>query len=114
MRDLKEEMAIASDALAFEEAAKLRDSLHALQRYNQKMKIVDNSLADRDLFAIDVDPDLGEACGVLFKIWEGKMIGKFYSFLINIEGVSRAVMIISFFLDSYNDTRVVGRHTYPD
>src|SRR5690625_5528414 len=76
MRDRKEEMAIASDALACEEAAKLRDSLHALQRYNQTMKIVDNSLADRDLFALDVDPDLGEARGAHFKIREGKLIGK--------------------------------------
>lgn len=114
MRDLKEEMAIASDALAFEEAAKLRDSLHALQRYNQKMKIVDNSLANRDLFAIDVDSDLGEACGVLFKIREGKLIGKFHRFLRNIEGVSRSAMIQSFVEDYYTDSRDVGASTIPD
>lgn len=114
MRDIKEEMAIASEALAFEEAAKLRDSLQSLRKYNQKMKIVDNSLANRDLFAIDVDSDLGEACGVLFKIREGKLIGKFHRYLRNIEGVSKASMIQSFTEDYYTDSGDTGAATIPD
>src|SRR5690625_6883823 len=77
------------------------------------MKIVDNSLANRDLFAIDVDSDLGEACGVLFKIREGKLIGKFHRFLRNIEGVSRSAMIQSFVVDFYTDSRDVGEYTFP-
>src|SRR6056297_878887 len=36
IRELKEEMQIASDALAFEEAAHLRDSLEAVKHYSQK------------------------------------------------------------------------------
>lgn len=114
MKEIKEEMAIASEALAFEEAARLRDSLQALQRYNQKMKIVDNTLANRDLFAIDVDEDLGEACGVLFKIREGKLIGKFHRFLRNIDGVSRSAMIQSFAEDYYTDSSDTGAATIPD
>src|SRR5690625_7028744 len=78
------------------------------------MKIVDNSLANRDLFAIDVDPDLGEACGVLFKIREGKLIGKFHRFLRNIEGVSRSAMIQSFVEDYYTDSEDMGMATIPD
>ena len=101
MRDIKEEMSIASDALAFEEAARLRDSLQALQKYNQKMKIVDEKKVNRDLFAIEVDKELMEACGVLFKIREGKLIGKFHRFLKNIEGIERGEMLQSFVEDYY-------------
>lgn len=101
MREIKEEMAIASDALAFEEAARLRDSLQALQKYNQKMKIVDNKKVNRDLFALEIDEELMEGCGVLFKIREGKLIGKFHRFLKNIEGIGRGDILQSFVEDYY-------------
>ncbi|MEX0661045.1 MAG: excinuclease ABC subunit UvrC [Balneolaceae bacterium] len=101
IREIKEEMQIASDALAFEEAAKLRDSMESLIKYNQKMKIVANKEINRDIFAIEVDDEIGEACGVLFKIREGKLIGKFHRFLKNIAGSTRAEMIQSFAEDYY-------------
>lgn len=101
IREVKEEMEIASEAMDFEEAARLRDSMISLQKYNQKMKIVANKDVHRDVFALDVDHELGEACGVLFKIREGKLIGKFHRFLKNIEGMSREVMMQSFAEDYY-------------
>ena len=101
IREVKEEMEIASESMEFEEAARLRDSMVSLQKYNQKMKIVANKDVHRDVFALDVDEELGEACGVLFKIREGKLIGKFHRFLKNIEGTSREVMMQSFVEDYY-------------
>jgi len=101
IREIKEEMQIASDALAFEEAAKLRDSMESLEKYNKKMKIVDNKQVNRDIFAVEVDDELMEACGVLFKVREGKLIGKFHRFLKNISDTSREVMIQSFVEDYY-------------
>ncbi|RNC85799.1 MAG: excinuclease ABC subunit C [Balneola sp.] len=101
IRDIKEEMQIASDAMAFEEAAKLRDSLQAVTRYSQKMKMVADKKVDRDVFALAVDPELGEACGVLFKVREGKMIGKFHRFLKNIDGLTIGDMLQSFVEDYY-------------
>lgn len=101
IRGIREEMQIASDALAFEEAAKLRDSMESLVKYNQKMKIVDNKQVNRDIFAIEVDDELQEACGVLFKVREGKLIGKFHRFLKNIIESSRNIMIQSFVEDYY-------------
>lgn len=101
IREIKEEMQIASDALAFEEAARLRDSMESLVKYNKKMKIVDNKQVNRDIFAIEVDDELLEACGVLFKVREGKLIGKFHRFLKNISESSRDMMIQSFVEDYY-------------
>ncbi|NBB76812.1 MAG: excinuclease ABC subunit C [Bacteroidetes bacterium] len=101
MKEIREEMMIASEALDFEEAAKLRDSLHALEKYNQKMKIVDNKEVNRDLFAISLDDELNEACGVLFKIREGKLIGKFHRFLKNIEHLEKGAMLQAFVEDYY-------------
>ncbi|GAB5408353.1 MAG: excinuclease ABC subunit UvrC [Balneolaceae bacterium] len=101
VRDIKEEMQIASNALAFEEAAKLRDSLVAVERYSQKMKMVDEKKVDRDVFGMSVAEDIGEACGVLFKVREGKLIGKFHRFLKNIEGLKIGDLLQSFVEDYY-------------
>ncbi len=101
IRDIKEEMQIASDALAFEEAAKLRDSLVAVERYSQKMKMVDEKKVDRDVFGMSIAEDIGEACGVLFKVREGKLIGKFHRFLKNIEGLEIGDLLQSFVEDYY-------------
>ncbi len=101
LRELKEEMQIASDALAFEEAAKLRDSYVAVERYSHKMKIVADKKVDRDIFAIGVDEELGEACGVLFKVREGKLMSKFHRFLKNIEDLTVGEMLQSFVEDYY-------------
>jgi len=107
IKDVKDEMEIASQALEFERAAQLRDSMKSLEKYNQKMKIVASQKVHRDVFAIEVDEELGEACGVLFKIREGKLIGKFHRFLKNIEDKSRSVMMQSFVEDYYTG-QVVG------
>ncbi|MBO6586118.1 MAG: excinuclease ABC subunit C [Gracilimonas sp.] len=101
IRELKDEMQIASDALEFEQAAQLRDSLEAVKRYSQKMKMVVSKKVDRDVFAIGKNEEIGEACGVLFKIREGKMIGKFHRFLKNIEGLAMGEMLQSFVEDYY-------------
>ena len=106
IREVKDEMEIASESLEFEKAARLRDSMKSLEKYNQKMKIVANKEVHRDVFAIDVDEELGEACGVLFKIREGKLIGKFNRFLKNIEDRPRSVMMQSFVEDYYTGQMV--------
>lgn len=101
IRDLKEEMSIASDAMAYEKAARIRDSLQAVQKYSRKMKMVAGKKVDRDLFAIKVDEEISEACGVLFKVREGKLISKFHRFLKNIDHLEKGDMLQSFIEDYY-------------
>jgi excinuclease ABC subunit C len=101
IRDLKDEMSIASDALEYEKAARIRDSLEAVKKYSKKMKMVADQKVDRDLFAIRTDDEISEACGVLFKVREGKLISKFHRFLKNIEHLEKGEMLQSFVEDYY-------------
>ncbi|MDR8391158.1 excinuclease ABC subunit UvrC [Aliifodinibius sp. S!AR15-10] len=101
MRDLKEEMQIASEALEFEKAARIRDSLKAVEKYSKKMKMVADKKVDRDVYALTVDEEISEACGVLFKIREGKLLGKFHRFLKNISHLEEGEMLQSFIEDYY-------------
>src|SRR5690606_11779574 len=72
---LKDEMKRLAAELRFEDAAALRDQIVALDKYSEKQKIVTQEFVDRDLFSLVVDREEGVACGVLFKVREGKVIG---------------------------------------
>ncbi len=100
-KDLKEEMIIASTALNYEYAAKVRDSISSLDKFSEKMKLVTESDVNRDVFALERDIEIGEACGVLFRIREGKLTGKFHRFIRNIDGSSNAEVLQSFLEDYY-------------
>ncbi len=104
---LKDEMQSQSDRHNFEEAARLRDQIQALKKYSQDQKIVSQDFADRDVFALHVDRDDGIACGVLFQVREGKMIGKRHKYLRHIEGRTDEELILSFVENYYADAHFV-------
>ncbi len=113
MKSIKEEMQIASDALEFEQAARLRDSYKALEKYSRKMKMVADKKVDRDVFAIKVDKDIAEACGVLFRVREGKLLANF-TVSKNIEHLEKGAMLQSFVEDYYTGSKELGTGSIPD
>jgi excinuclease ABC subunit C len=100
---LGDEMHAQSDRHNFEEAARLRDQIQALQQYSQQQKVVSQDFADRDVFAIHLDRDDGIGCGVLFQVREGKMIGKRHKYLKRIEGRTDEELMLSFVENYYPD-----------
>jgi excinuclease ABC subunit C len=74
MRDLKQKMVDASDAVQFERAAVLRDQIRAIDSVTQSQKVV--SARDEDSDVIALANDKGEVWVELFKIRKGKLIGR--------------------------------------
>jgi excinuclease ABC subunit C len=101
VRELKEQMHTAADAMAFEEAAKIRDGISALERFSQKMKVVSGEPIDRDIFAMHIDQEDNTACGVLFRVREGKLVGKLSKIIRNIDGSEPGEILQSFVEDYY-------------
>lgn len=101
VRDLREEMHLAAEAMAFEDAAKLRDGIAGLERFSQKMKVVSGEPIDRDVFALHIDREDNTACGVLFRIREGKLIGKLSRIIRNIDGNTETFIMQGFVEDYY-------------
>jgi excinuclease ABC subunit C len=95
---LESEMVEFSETLRFEEAAKTRDRLRALSVYNQKQKVVDTKDVDRDIIAIAVKDD--DACGVVFKVRDGKVLGSHHYYLSNAEGKQESE-ILELLLERY-------------
>ncbi|GAV24736.1 excinuclease ABC subunit C [Carboxydothermus islandicus] len=78
IKKLKKEMAIASDNLEFERAAKLRDQILALEKILAKQKI-SRGERNADVVAVATGGDLG--VGLIFVIRQGNLLGqKVYTF----------------------------------
>ncbi len=90
---IKEDMQRLAAAFRFEDAAARRDQLKALDRYAEKQKVIAPDLADRDLFALTVDREDDVAVGVLFKVREGKVIGRHHRVIRRIEGLEEAAIM---------------------
>ncbi len=82
-KQLREEMERLSGEMKFEEAARSRDRYLLLKEYQAKQKIVTADLVDRDVFGFGREES--SACVLIFKIRDGKMVGKRHYIVPNAE-----------------------------
>lgn len=80
---LEGQMQAAAGAMRFEDAAYYRDRIRELEVYSARQKVVDNEFRDRDIVAVATEDD--DACGVIFKIREGKVIGRQHYYMNGVE-----------------------------
>jgi len=83
-KQFEEEMNRLSGELRFEEAADYRDKLKSLEVYSEHQKVEGAENIERDIFITAAEDD--DACGVVFKIREGKLIGRQHYYFDNVEG----------------------------
>ena len=102
IRDLASEMQQKAAALKFEEAAALKAQIDGLKRYTERQKVVSADPVDRDVFAVATGED--DACGVVFKIREGKLIGSQHVYLSNTGSTDIADLLSSFLEHYYLET----------
>ncbi len=79
VESLKKQMEELANELKFEEAALIRDKIKALEIYTSKQSVVSLEPIDRDIFAVASEGE--DACGVLFKVRDGKLVGSQQLFL---------------------------------
>jgi len=84
VQSLEEEMRQHSEHLKFEDAGRVRDQIRALAVYTEKQRIVAAKQVDRDIVGLLTKGD--DACGVVFKVREGKVVGSQHFYLGNVEG----------------------------
>ena len=101
VESLRAEMDRLSGEMKFEEAALIRDRMRALTVYTEKQKMVDPRGADRDIFAVAGKGD--DACGVVFKVREGKVLGSQHFYMTNAESKSEAELLEQFIEGYYLD-----------
>ncbi|NTW51139.1 MAG: excinuclease ABC subunit C [Chlorobiaceae bacterium] len=102
IRDLTTQMQQKAVALKFEEAAALKAQIDGLKRYTERQKVVSADPIDRDVFAVAAGEN--DACGVVFKIREGKLIGSQHVYLSNTGNTEIAGLVSSFMEHYYIET----------
>ncbi|MDZ7337530.1 MAG: excinuclease ABC subunit UvrC [candidate division KSB1 bacterium] len=107
---LRERMHELAAQLRFEEAARLRDILASLDDFRQKQKVVSQSPVDRDILATAVAGD--DACGVVFRVREGKLVGRQHFYMSGTAGESLASVATSFLKQYYVKSEYVPAEVF--
>ena len=109
---LEDEMRRLSAELRFEEAAAMRDQVVAVRQYSERQKIVAGDFVDRDLFALCVDQQARVAVGVVFKVREGKVVGRQHKYLRRIEDRTDAELMQAWLERYYTETTFFPDEVY--
>jgi excinuclease ABC subunit C len=88
---IEREMTMAADALRFEDAALWRDKMKALAVYEEQQRIVEARDVDRDVLAVVSADD--DACGVQFKVREGKVVGSRHVYMSRAKDVAEPELL---------------------
>ncbi|MDZ4710724.1 MAG: excinuclease ABC subunit UvrC [bacterium] len=110
VRELTDKMNKFSDEMQFENAARLRDKIDAVEVYSSKQRMVDEEINDRDIFAFDKIAN--DCCGMVMKIRDGKVTGKTHYFLNNVEGQTDSEILESLITNHYAKNDFVPDQIY--
>lgn len=98
VEELRREMEEKAAQKRFEEAARIRDQINFIEVFQSKQKVVSNEMVDRDILTVCTEGDL--ACGVLFKVRDGKIVGRQH-FHLNTPKEESSADVLSSFLKQY-------------
>ncbi len=102
VRSLTEQMHRDAEQLRFEEAAELKTQINGLKKYAERQKVATTDTVDRDVFGIAQEGD--NACGIVFKIREGKLLGSQRMYFSNTEEELPEILLAKFLEKYYLET----------
>lgn len=82
IKEMNSRMDEYSKNMKFESAAGMRDKIDALKVYASRQKMIVEEIIDRDIFAVEREEN--DACGMILKIRDGKVIGKSHFYINNV------------------------------
>jgi excinuclease ABC subunit C len=96
---LRERMLAASQALDFERAAQLRDALKWLDQVEQPQAVEQVATGDADAIGLARDGD--DACGVILRVRDGRLIAREHRFLEHVADAHDAAVLSAFLVGYY-------------
>ncbi|MBI2305640.1 MAG: excinuclease ABC subunit UvrC [Chloroflexi bacterium] len=98
LRQLRASMKGAAESLEFERAAWLRDQIQSVEKVIQGQKVVSTRMEDEDVIAFAREGD--EACGEVFFVRRGKVVGRDH-FLLEGTQEEELPQIVASFLNQF-------------
>ncbi len=99
VRELTGKMETLAANTNYEGAAHVRDQIKFIESFQYKQKVVTDELKDRDILATAIEDN--DACGVVFKVRDGKILGRQHYYLAGVEDESPARVVESFLKQFY-------------
>ncbi len=100
-----EKMEIASKSLEFENAAIFRDHINILRNYSRRQSVELNDFIDRDFINIIIES--GDGCAVVFRVRQGKLIGRDSFFLDGVTNYETPEIMRNFLQQYYSKAKFV-------
>lgn len=110
VRELTEKMQGLAEKRRYEEAARLRDRIRFIENFQYKQKVVTDDQKDRDIVAVALEDE--DACGVIFKVREGKIVGKQHFYLNGVFKDAFADVVASFVKQYYLKAEFIPEEIY--
>jgi excinuclease ABC subunit C len=98
-RRMRERMRAAAAAMRFEEAAELRDALGRLDQIEEPQTVERVGGGTCDVIGIARDED--DACAVVLRVRDGKLLGREHTFLVGVEEAAEGEILTAFLVRSY-------------
>lgn len=117
IRELKSRMQTAAESQQFEQAARHRDQIRALEQYRSHQTMMLDEKIERDVVGLARGDD--EACCTVLEIREGRLTGEKHHFLGGVMESSEADILSAFLRQFYLQTDFIPRevhvsHDLPD
>lgn len=107
LKDLKEHMEQAAEALDFEEAIRYRELYNSVKSVAQKQKITDSDLEDKDIIAMCME---GNDCvAQVFFVRDGKLIGREHFYMTHVSENEHRQVLTDFVKQFYSGTPFIPR-----
>lgn len=110
VEELQHKMESASANMEFEKAARLRDQLNAIKDFQYKQKVTTTEDIDQDMLTVHIEDD--DASGVIFKIREGRIIGRQHYYLSGVDGEPLGDVLKNFLMQYYLKADFIPREIY--
>ena len=108
--ELTERMHELAGQKRFEEAARMRDRIRFIENFHYKQKITTGDLGDRDVLAVAMEDE--DACGLVFKIRDGKIIGRQHFYMTGVIDESYPAVVASFLKQYYLKAEYIPTELY--
>ncbi|HVP37224.1 MAG TPA: excinuclease ABC subunit UvrC [Terriglobales bacterium] len=103
--ELKRRMSRLAEEESFEEAARVRDQLKAVESMMQRQKVVEREIIDRDIIAFARDGS--DVCMATLQVRDGVLIGRQHFYLRAGKDVSDAEVLNSFLKQYYMNAAII-------
>jgi len=99
VKELTEKMQSLAERKQYEEAGKIRDRIRFIEQFQFKQKVVTDDLTDRDIIAVAMEDE--DAAGAVFRVREGKIIGRQHYYLAGVFQEQFENVVVSFVKQYY-------------